>query len=341
MVVTVNYSWELPTVGGDINAWGTKLNANFTDIDARLFAEINTPRPVARGGTGGATIGAAQIALQIQPVNANLTAEAGLVGATDRLAYFTGVGTKALTTLTAAGRALIDDADTTAQRATLGLVIGTHVQAQNATLQGLTSGAFTSGSVPFNNGSGILVPLTVGGNGTQLTVVAGYPTWTTPTVYAPAILTQGPITASGTSVVFSSIPAGVDVLTIDLYGLSLSGTNHVGVQLGAGGVAETTGYLASSASLSGSSTNAVGETTAFVLYGGQANRGLSGVVRFERIAGLNNQWVSSHSLYSSFSDPSCLLGGGRKTLAGALDSIRLIALGADTFDAGIISIRYS
>ena len=54
-----------------------------------------------------------------QPLDADLTAIAALTSAADKVPYSTGAQAWALATLTAAGRALIDDADIAAQRATL------------------------------------------------------------------------------------------------------------------------------------------------------------------------------------------------------------------------------
>lgn len=62
-----------------------------------------------------------------QDLDTDLTAIAGLTSAADRLPYATGAGTWALATFTAAGRALIDDADAAAQRATLSVYSQTEI----------------------------------------------------------------------------------------------------------------------------------------------------------------------------------------------------------------------
>lgn len=56
-----------------------------------------------------------------QPLDADLTAIAGLVSAANKIPYFTGAGTASVADFTAAGRALVDDASAAAQCTTLGV----------------------------------------------------------------------------------------------------------------------------------------------------------------------------------------------------------------------------
>lgn len=96
-------------------------SAKYNTVIDDLVTDANTVRPIVAGGTAASTAAGALTSLGAQPVDADLTAIAALTSAANKLPYATGAGTWALADLTAAGRAIIDDADAAAQLTTLGV----------------------------------------------------------------------------------------------------------------------------------------------------------------------------------------------------------------------------
>lgn len=149
------------------------------------------------------------------------------------------------------------------------------------------------------------------------------------------LLMAAKATTSGTSIDFSpadgtGIPSWAKEITILLNGTSLSGTDHLLVQLGTSGGFVQTGYNSNSyTTATGSQTATIG----FVVRVATGAASMRGHITLTLVGGTD--WISSHVVDRG--DGNVMHGGGGVTLGGTLDRIRMTtlaagAIGTNTFD---------
>ena len=144
-------------------------------------------------------------------------------------------------------------------------------------------------------------------------------------------------TTSGTSIDFTSIPAGTKVIYISFSGVSTNGSSDAIIQIGDSGGVETSGYTG--ANVDSAQSGGVAMSAGFILDNLQASGSAHyGSVVLTLLNSSTFIWAMTstiaHGSYLTFS-------AGGKTLSAELDRVRLTTEnGSDTFDAGSVNILY-
>lgn len=143
------------------------------------------------------------------------------------------------------------------------------------------------------------------------------------------------VTASGTSVDFTSIPSWVRRITVMFNGVSTNGTSNLLIQLGTSGGVVSSGYV--SGAWTSNTSNAASTAGVIITGANTAAATHYGTALVCNISG--NSWVTNYA--GGWGSGSADVGGGSIALSGTLDRVRITTVnGTDTFDAGTINILY-
>lgn len=167
---------------GATGTWGISISGNAANVSGTVS--------VSNGGTGATTDSQARtnlglaIGSNVQAYDAGLQSISGLTTSANQMIYTTASDTYATTSLTAAGRAILDDADAAAQRTTLGLgTIATQaansVSITGGSISGITDLAIADGGTGASDAgtarTNLNVPTRTGGDasGTWAIAISG------------------------------------------------------------------------------------------------------------------------------------------------------------------------
>jgi hypothetical protein len=145
------------------------------------------------------------------------------------------------------------------------------------------------------------------------------------------------VTATGTFVDFSDIPAWAKRISVMFSSVSTNGSSSLLIQVGSGGITST-GYISSAGYATTAGAARTTATAGFAQATMSATSTISGISVINHFSG--NTYVNSGVLDNT-GGTTVNLCSGTVTLTGVVDRIRITTVnGTDIFDAGTINIMY-
>jgi len=208
----------------------------------------------------------------------------------------------------------------------------------SVTLTKMASG--TDGNIISYDASGNPVAVATGNDGQVLTSTGAGSPPAFETLPTSGFTLGTPVaTTSGSFIDFTGIPSTTKMIILNMQNVSLSGSDHIRIQIGDSGGVETSGYDCGLGEIGGGGYSSQDITNGLPMYVAQSGRSVISTVFIT----LSNSSTNLYNLSCNTcrKDSSQMqIAVGKKALSAVLDRVRIETTGSDTFDAGTANIMY-
>ena len=144
-------------------------------------------------------------------------------------------------------------------------------------------------------------------------------------------------TNSGSEIDFTGIPSTATFIILNMQFVSLSGSDHIRIQLGTSSGVATSGYDMGLGEIGSSSTQGI--SNGLPMYLASAGRQVSSTV-FITLSNSSNNTYNMSSVNYRRDSAQMQIAQGSITLSGVLDRVRIETTGSNTFDGGTANIMF-